>query len=167
MPSNDQGPIGLYFEEYEIGRKMVTRGRTITEADIVNFATLTGDFNPMHTDKEYAATSLAGQRVAHGMLAMSYAVGLAYQLGFLEKTILTFRGVEMKFSTPVYIGDTLHVELVVKEKKEARRMGGGIVVIDVKILKQDGAVVQRGDWTVLVASKDAPLPGAGASSSGE
>jgi acyl dehydratase len=164
MQLHDNGPIGLYYEDYEVGRRMVTRGRTITEADLVQFAALTGDFNPMHTDAVYAASSLAGQRVAHGMLVMSYAVGQVYQLGILEKTILTFRGVEMKFSLPVYIGDTIHIEVTVIEKKDARRLGGGTVVSEVRIVNQDGKVVQKGEWTMLVASKEAQT---GAGSAGQ
>jgi len=146
---------GLYYEDYEIGVKMRTRGRTITEADIVNFAALTGDFNPMHTDAEFMKTHAMGQRIAHGMLSLSYAVGQAYQLGFMEGTILAFRGLEMKFSLPVFIGDTLHVELTVIEMKEARRLGGGMVTLEVKIINQDGKTVQSGTWTVLVLSKPA------------
>ena len=146
---------GLYYEEYEIGQKMVTRGRTITEADIVSFAGLTGDYNPMHTDAEFMKRSIFGQRIAHGMLSLSYAVGQAYQLGFMEGNIIAFRGLEMKFSAPVFIGDTLHVELTVAEKKDALRMGGGLVTIEVKIINQEGKAVQSGTWTVLVASRTA------------
>lgn len=149
-PSSQQG---LYYEDYEIGVKMRTRGRTITEADIVNFAALTGDYNPMHTDAEYMKNHPMGQRIAHGMLSLSYAVGQAYQLGFMEGTVLAFRGLEMKFSLPVYIGDTLHVELTVIEMKEARRLGGGMVTLEVKIINQAGKTVQSGTWTVLVMSK--------------
>lgn len=149
-PSSQQG---LYYEDYEIGVKMRTRGRTITEADIVNFAALTGDYNPMHTDAEYMKSHPMGQRIAHGMLSLSYAVGQAYQLGFMEGTVLAFRGLEMKFSLPVYIGDTLHVELTVIEMKEARRLGGGMVTLEVKIINQAGKTVQSGTWTVLVMSK--------------
>jgi len=148
-------PTGLLYEDYEIGARMVTRGRTITEADIVNFAGLTGDYNPMHTDAEYMKTHLMGQRIAHGMLTLSYAVGQAYQLGFMEGTILAFRGLEMKFSLPVFIGDTVHVELTVREKKDALRMGGGLVTLDVKIVNQHGKTVQSGEWTVLVESRAA------------
>jgi acyl dehydratase len=147
---------GLYYEDYEIGRKMVTRARTITEADIVQFGALTGDFNPMHFDAEYMKTHLMGERIAHGMLTLSYAVGQAYQLGFMEKTILAFRGLEMKFSQPVKIGDTLHVELTVKEMSPAPRLGGGLVTLDVKIINQDNKTVQSGTWTVIVASKPTP-----------
>ncbi|MBE2272107.1 MAG: MaoC family dehydratase N-terminal domain-containing protein [Anaerolinea sp.] len=149
----DGAPTGLYFEDIEVGQTMVTRGRTITEADLVAFAGLTGDYNPMHTDAEYMKQSQFGQRIAHGMLTLSYAVGQAYQLGFMERTVIAFRGLEMKFSLPVFIGDTLHSELVVKEKKEARRMGGGWVTLEVKIVNQDGKSVQSGEWTVLIALK--------------
>ncbi|MFN8561911.1 MAG: MaoC/PaaZ C-terminal domain-containing protein [Anaerolineae bacterium] len=149
------GPIGLYFEDIEIGRVMETRARTITEADIVQFAGLTGDYNPMHTDAEYMKSSAFGQRIAHGMLTLSYAVGQAYQLGFMERTVIAFRGLTMKFSLPVFIGDTLHVELTVREKQEMKRMGGGWVTLDVKIVNQEGKVVQSGDWTVLLALKPA------------
>ncbi|HLU08807.1 MAG TPA: MaoC/PaaZ C-terminal domain-containing protein [Oceanobacillus sp.] len=149
------GPKGLYYEDYEIGQTMVTRGRTITESDIVQFAGLTGDYNPMHTDAEFMKESVFGQRIAHGMLTLSYAVGQAYQLGFMEGTILAFRGLEMKFSLPVFIGDTLHVEIVVREKKDALRMGGGLITLDVKIVNQEGKTVQSGTWTVLAKSRDA------------
>ena len=148
-----EAPVGLYFEDIEPGVQLVTRGRTITESDIVQFAGLTGDYNPMHTDAEYMKSSAFGQRIAHGMLTLSYAVGQAYQLGFMERTVLAFRGLEMKFSLPVFIGDTIHVELTVGEKKEARRMGGGWVTFEVKIVNQDGKTVQSGTWTVILASK--------------
>ena len=152
---------GLYFEQYEIGLTMVTRGRTITEADIVQFGSLTGDFNPMHFDAEYMKTHMMGQRIAHGMLSLSYAVGQAYQLGFMEKTVLAFRSLEMKFSAPVLIGDTLHVELTVKEMKPSTRLGGGMVTLDVKIVNQEGKAAQSGTWTILIASRPAEQPSEG------
>lgn len=144
---------GLYFEDYELGVTLTTRGRTITEADIVQFGALTGDFNPMHFDAEYMKTHQMGQRIAHGMLSLSYAVGQAYQLGFMERTVLAFRGLEMKFSLPVFIGDTMHVLLTVKEKTAMPRLGGGTVILDVKIINQAGKTIQSGTWTVLIASK--------------
>ncbi len=149
----NQGPRGLYFEEFEQGTKMMSRGRTITEADLVNFAALTGDFNPMHTDAEYAKNSFMGQRVAHGMLIMSYAVGQAYQLGILERTVLAFRALEVKFSTPVFIGDTIRIEMEVTETKAAARLGGGVVDLKFRILNQDDKAVQKGTMTMLMASK--------------
>lgn len=155
MANTSNGPMGLYFEEFEEGQRMVTRGRTVTETDLVQFAALTGDYNPMHTNAEYMKTSAFGQRVAHGLLTLSYAVGQAYQLGFMERTVIAFRGLEMKFSLPVFIGDTIHADLAVREKKAAPRMGGGWVTLDIKILNQDGKTVQSGELTVLVLSKPA------------
>ncbi len=153
---NPDRPMGLFFEDYEVGQVMTTRARTITEADIVNFGTLTGDFNPMHFDADYMRDHMLGQRVAHGMLTISYAVGQAYQLGFMEQTVLAFRAIEMKFSQPVYIGDTMVVQITVDALKPARRLGGGIVTLGVRIIKTtDDALVQKGTWTVLVASRPA------------
>lgn len=146
-------PIGRFFEDYTVGESMTTRGRTITEADIVQFGALTGDFNPMHFDADYMQGHLLGKRVAHGMLTLSYAVGQAYQLGFLERTVLAFRAIEMKFSEPVFIGDTLHVTLSVLETKEASRLGGGLVTFEARIINQAGKAVQKGTWTVLIANK--------------
>ncbi|MBI1279627.1 MAG: dehydratase [Anaerolineaceae bacterium] len=153
MQYTENGPLGYYFEEIEIDQTMVTRGRTITETDIVQFAALTGDYNPMHTNAEYMKNHPMGQRVAHGMLTLSYAVGQLYQLGFMERTVLAFRGLEMKFSLPVFIGDTVHVRLTVKEKKEMKRLGGGNVIAEVKILNQEGKTVQSGTMELLLASK--------------
>lgn len=153
MKFTDDGPLGLYFEEIEAGMRFVTRGRTITESDIVQFAALTGDYNPMHTNAEYMAQHPMGQRIAHGMLTLSYAVGQIYQLGFMERTVLAFRGLEMKFSLPVFIGDTVHIEAVVREMKPMKRLGGGIATCEVKIINQDGKSVQSGTMTLLIASK--------------
>lgn len=155
MEYRDDGPVGSYFEDVEIGQTLVTRGRTVTEADIVQFAALTGDYNPMHTDAEYMKTHPMGQRVAHGMLTLSYAVGQLYQLGFMERTVLAFRGLEMKFSLPVFIGDTIRVRLTITEKKEARRLGGGLITAEVRIVNQQGKTVQSGTMELLLASRPA------------
>jgi len=149
----DDGPHGYYFDEVELGQKFVSRGRTITEADLVQFAALTGDYNPMHTDARYMQTHPMGQRVAHGMLTLSYAVGQIYQLGFMERTVVAFRGLAMKFSLPVFIGDTLHVEVVITEKKEMRRLGNGQITAEIKIINQDGKSVQSGTMELLLALK--------------
>jgi len=154
MPINQDGQlVGLYFEEFEVGQRLVTRGRTITDSDLVQFAGLTGDFNPMHTDAEYMKGSMFGQRIAHGLLSLSYAMGQAYQLGVLERTVLAFREIDMKFSAPVFIGDTIRAELTVLEKTEARRLGGGLVKFEMRILNQEGKVVQKGNISLLMAAK--------------
>ena len=146
---------GLYFEEYEVGQSITSQGRTVTEADVVAFAALSGDWNPMHTDAEFASEHPFGQRVAHGLLVLSIASGLAVRLGFLEETVLAFRELgEWKFSLPVYFGDTVRVRATVIETKPMRRLGGGLVTLKVQILNQDGKVVQRGTWGVLVRGQE-------------
>jgi 3-hydroxybutyryl-CoA dehydratase len=144
---------GLWFEEFAEGLTIETRGRTITEADIVNFAGVTGDFNPMHTDAEYAKNTQFGQRVAHGALIFSYAVGQLYQLGVLEGTIIAFTNFEMKLRAPVYIGDTIKVTATVTKTRAMSAAGGGMVSFDIKIVNQKGEVTQKGEWTVMMKSR--------------
>jgi acyl dehydratase len=144
---------GLYFEEFRIGDSITSVGRTVTEADVVAFAALSGDWNQMHTDAVYAAEHPFGQRVAHGLLVMSIASGLAMRLGFLEGTALAFREIgEWKFSLPVFLGDTIHVRATVAETRPMPRLAGGLVTLKVEILNQEDKVVQRGLWGVLVRS---------------
>lgn len=146
-------PRGLHFEEFEIGQRLTTAARTITEADIVRFAGLTGDFNQIHTDAEYAARDTFGQRVAHGMLVQSIATGLAVQSGIIEGTVLAFREQDAKFSLPVFIGDTVHVQIEITEKKALPRLGGGNVTMKYSVVNQHSKAVQRGNWIMLVKSK--------------
>lgn len=142
----------MYFEEFEPGQRIVTAGRTITESDIVNFAGLSGDFSQIHTDAESSKGNMFGQRVAHGLLGLSIASGLAVQSGVLEGTVIAFREInEWKFTRPVFIGDTIHVEMEVIEKKEIRRLGGGNVMIVMDVKNQKGETVMKGSWTVIVA----------------
>jgi len=146
-------PAGLYFEEFEIGDKVESVGRTITETDIVNFAGISGDWNLIHTDAEYSATQMFGQRVAHGLLILSIASGQAVRLGFMEDTILAFRGLEWKFQRPVFIGDTIRLRVTIEEKKEMRRMGGGLVNFKMEVVNQKNEVCQRGTWEILCKLK--------------
>ena len=111
----------MYFEQFEVGMQIVTSSRTVTEADIVNFAGLSGDFNQIHTDAIYASTTPFGQRVAHGLLGVAIASGLAVQTGFMEGTILAFREIaQWKFSHPILIEDTIHVLLQDNATSERR-----------------------------------------------
>ena len=146
-------PRGLYFEEFEIGQKVISAGRTITESDIVRFAGLSGDFNQIHTNAAYAAAGPFQQRVAHGLLVQSMATGLAVQTGFIEGTVLAFRELTTKFSLPVFIGDTIHVSLEIVEKKALARLGGGQIVMKFRVLNEEDKVVQRGSWVMLVQGK--------------
>ncbi|MGD8403917.1 MAG: MaoC/PaaZ C-terminal domain-containing protein [Anaerolineales bacterium] len=145
---------GLYFEEFEVGQNITTVGRTVAESDIFNFAGFSGDYNQMHTDAEFAKETPFGQRVAHGLLGLSIASGLAMRTGVLEGTVIAFREIDnWKFIAPVFISDTIHVEMEVAETKALPRIGGGSVIITLDVKKQSGDTVMKGNWTVLVMSK--------------
>jgi acyl dehydratase len=146
-------PHGLYFEEFIIGDQTESVGRTITEADVVNFAGLSGDYNLIHTDAEYGKGHMFGQRVAHGLLVLSIASGLAVRLGFMEDTILAFRGLEWKFAAPVFIGDTIRLRVTVEAVKPMPRLGGGLVTLKMEVINQKHEVVNRGAWDVLCRSR--------------
>ncbi len=147
---------GTYFEELEVGQSITSMGRTVTESDVMTFAGLTGDFTQLHTDAVYAANHMFGQRIAHGLLGLSIAVGLSIRMGFLNETILAFREIsEWKFSLPIYLGDTIPMRATVSETRPVKRMGGGLVTLEVEILNQDEKIVQHGKWVALVKSKEA------------
>lgn len=147
---------GMFFEEFEVGQKITSPGRTITEADVVTFAGLSGDSNAIHTDAEFAKGTAFGQRVAHGLLGVSIVSGLAMRTGIMEGTVIAFREIkDWKFSLPVFIGDTIHVILDVKEKKAMPRLGGGSILLSLDVRNQDDQTVMKGIWTVLVRSQAA------------
>jgi acyl dehydratase len=153
-------PRGLYYEDFEIGHKVVTAGRTISEADIMAFAGISGDWNPMHVDAEYAKTTPFGERVAHGMLGLSIATGLAMQLGFLDRTVEAFTTLEWKFRAPIKIGDTIRAEAEVTQKKSVPGgVGGGFVSFNVVVKNQRDETTQKGSWTVVVKSKPQEVGG--------
>jgi len=146
--------MGLYFEDFFVGQKTVTEKRTITEDDIMQFAALTGDDNRIHTDPEFSKTTVFGKQVAHGVLGLSFALGLAWKTGILVGTVIAFREVsEWKFVKPVFIGDSIYVDMVTKETKALPRIGGGSVTIMVEVKNQNNEVCHRGSWNVLMMSK--------------
>ena len=145
-------PRGLYFEEFEVGTETTSPGRTVTEADVIAFAGLSGDYNQLHTDVEFAKGSPFGARIAHGLLGLSMASGLACRIGLIEGTVLAFMGLNWKFKTPIMIGDTISLRIRVSKKREASQMGGGIIYLNMQILNQRDEIAQEGSWTVLVRS---------------
>ena len=146
---------GLYFEEFNVGDTVTSAGRTITEADIVGFAALSGDWNAIHVDAEYAKNQMFGERIAHGLLGLSIASGLAVQLGFIEDTVIAFMGIDWKFRGAIKIGDTIHMQAQIAEKKAMPRLGGGLVTLNVEVLNQRGETTQKGTWSMLIKMKPA------------
>lgn len=146
-------PRGYYFEEFSVGQEMESPGRTVTEADIVLFAGLSGDYNQLHTDAVYAEGTQYGRRIAHGLLGLSIASGLAARAGFIEGTALAFLGLDWRFKAPIHIGDTVSLVARVTRTRPMRSAGGGLVVFDVRLVNQDGRVTQQGEWSMLMCSR--------------
>jgi 3-hydroxybutyryl-CoA dehydratase len=133
-------PFALDFDALSGGERFVTRGRTITEADIVQFAALTGDMHPQHTDAAWAAESRFGERIAHGMLVMSYAIGLVPLDP--ERVVALRRVSDVVFKHPAYIGDTIHVDGRIESLKPVDDQHGLVEALW-KIVTQRGRTVAR------------------------
>lgn len=144
---------GLYLEDFSIGQQFTTAARTVTEADIVLFTGLSGDFNPLHTDEEFCRTTPFGTRIAQGLLGASIASGLTAQTGLLSGTALGFLGMNWKFTGAIKAGDTIHVVMTVKEARTASKPGRGVLVRQIDVLNQRDEVVQTGEWAVLVKTR--------------
>lgn len=147
--------LGAYFEDLAIGTSMTSPGRTVTEHDIAAFAGLSGDYNLLHTDARFAAATPFGQRIAHGLLGLSIASGLAARLNLIDGTAQAFSGLEWKFRRPIVAGDTVYVEIAVAATKPMPAAGGGLVSFQLKLLNQRDEVVQRGTWDLLMRSRPA------------
>lgn len=133
--------MGLYFEDFETAGELTTRGRTVTEADVVLFAGLTGDFVELHTNEEFARQTPFGRRIAHGALVFSVSVGLSTRTNLLDDTLLAFAGVDkLRFVAPVFMGDTIHVTKRVAERKELGA-AQGVVTFETRVLNQRGELV--------------------------
>jgi len=143
-------PRGVYFEDLSVGQDYKSPARTITETDVVQFAGLSGDYNQLHTDVEFAKDTPYGQRIAHGLLGLSIASGLAARAGFIEGTAQAFTGLTWKFKAPVFIGDTIRLQARVAKTRAMPSMGGGMVVFAVALLNQHDKKVQQGEWTLLI-----------------
>jgi acyl dehydratase len=134
--------MGKYFDDFEVGEELMTAGRTITETDIVNFAGITGDWNEIHTNKELAAQSLFGERIAHGALIFSIATGLSVRLGHTADTVIAFYGLDrLRFVKPTLIGDTVRVRQRVQEKNERDRSSGIVTILNEVVNQKDEVVV--------------------------
>lgn len=146
----DDTPRGRYFDDFSVGEALVTSRRTITEADVVNFAGLSGDFNPLHTDEIYGQSTPFGGRIAHGMLVVSVGTGLVNQAGWFVGTTLALLEITRKFVGAVKPGDTVHVAMDVASVRESSRGDRGIVTFNARILNQRAETVIEGQEVVLL-----------------
>ncbi len=147
--------MGRYFEDWTAGEEFETAGRTVTETDVVMFAAMTGDYNPLHTSIEDTKNNLFGQRVAHGLLGLSIAHGLLFRTGWLEPTAMAFLGMESwQFKAPIFFGDTIKVKARVVEARPTHKPDRGIVKMFLQVVKQDGTVAQEGFKSIMFKGKE-------------
>jgi len=144
--------LHLYFDDVEIGQEWESLSRTVTETDIVTFAGLSGDFNPIHMDHEFAKTTIFRQPIAHGLLVWSIGTGLGmYAPPMRTLAFLSIR--EWVFKDPVFIGDTLHMRTKVLDKEARTRGRRGVITWQRQIFKQNGKIVQEGTTLTLVEGR--------------
>jgi len=143
--------VALYFEDVEVGFRFETPRRTVTEADLVAFADVSGDFNPLHMDADFAADSIYGERIAHGALVLSLATGLRQRVGLFDGTLMGLLEIRRwRFEAPVLIGDTIRVANEVTELRPTSKPDRGIMVQRVDVLKQGDTVAAGGEFVMLL-----------------
>jgi acyl dehydratase len=143
----------IYFEDLQIGMECDSAGRTVTEADVVAFAGLSGDYNQLHVDEEFAGETVHGGRIAHGLLVLSILSGLCTRVALMQGlggSIIGLGGLECRWKRPVKIGDTLHVRLSVTELRRTSKGDRGVVMLQRDAVNQRGEVVLESMWTLIV-----------------
>lgn len=142
--------MARYFEDFAVGERFASPARTVTEADIALFAGISGDFNPLHTDEEFAKETPYGRRIAHGLLVLAMVSGLNQRLGLFDGTTIAFLGLTWNFRRPVFPGDTIRFEMEIAEKRETSHPDRGILVRAYRVLNQRGELCQEGTMTVMM-----------------
>lgn len=144
---------GRYYEEFHPGDEFITAKRTVFQSDIIAYAGLTGDWNPMHTDAEFAGQSQYGQIIAHGPLTFAIGLGLITRMGTFDGTGIAYLEAFHKCTLPVFAGDTLQVRMEVIDCKETSKKDRGIVSYVNYVINQKGEVVQEQRWKMLMKKK--------------
>lgn len=154
------GHSGWTFEDFEAGQVFLSQGRTITEADVVTFAGWSWDTNPVHTDAIATESSRFGKPIAHGLLGMSVAMGLASRLGVFEGCSVALLGVdEWRFHRPIFIGDTVRCRIEITATRLTSSGATGILERRFELLESDDSVVQSGQIDLMVRARRGVLPG--------
>ncbi len=143
---------GLFWDDFELGQEFHSPGRTVTETDIVLFAGLSGDFNPLHMDESFARESSFGKRMAHGALIQSLMTGMIAQLGIFEGTTIALRRLDSKFKSAVFFGDTLFASITVVQKKGLKG-GQGLLFFSTRVKNHNERIVADGQWTLLLKTR--------------
>ena len=142
---------GKYFEDFVIGEEFESPGRTITEADVMMFAGLSGDYNQVHTDEEYCKKqSIYQARIAHGLFGLALVEGLKSRVGLFEGTAIASLEWTWRFKKPLLIGDTLTVRWKIARKRDTKKPDRGIIWEEVQLLNQREELVAEGEHTVMI-----------------
>lgn len=146
----------LYFEDFTLGQTFESTGRTVTEADLTMFSMLSGDWNPIHADAEFASGTRYGQRVVHGALGIAMATGMLHQIGVFERSAVAMMSLrEWRFVAPMLIGQTLHLRMEIIAIEAGSSPRTGRIDRRLQLLDQAGAVIQEGVTDVLVLKRAA------------
>jgi acyl dehydratase len=148
--------MGRVFDEFEVGQRFVTPGRTITEGDIGAFAGLTGDYNPVHTDETFAAASDFGSRIAHGPMGIGMAFGLASRLDLIDGTAVALLGVIWDFKAPMRPGDTVRALIGVIGKRPVKNPSLGLIELTIELVSQRDEILQSGSARLLLRKTRPP-----------
>lgn len=140
----------LYFEDLRIGQQFESVGRTVTNHEVMTFAGLSGDFNQLHTNDEFAKGTPYGERIAHGTLVLAMSIGLTQRLGLFDGTTKGLLGLDWKFKGPVLLNDTIRVRMTVASLRRASKGDSGVVERRYEVLNQRDEVVQEGILTALM-----------------
>lgn len=139
-----------FGDDFKVGDRYRTHGITVTETHVVGWAGLTGDFYPLHMDREYAARTQFGERLAHGPMIFALAVGLVAQAGFAGEAAIAWLGVDgMRMLAPVKIGDTVRVDVLVKDTRVTRDPRKGVQVWEYSVLNQRDERVLVFDYQLM------------------
>jgi acyl dehydratase len=148
-----------YLEDLTAGDEFTSAARTITESDVVAFAGLSGDFNPIHTDVEFARDTPYGQRVVYGLLGLSILTGLLDRTGLFSGTAIAMLGIrDWTFTAPLFIGDTIRFRLTIVDVRRARSGDRGVVQRYFELINQRDEVVQKGHIDILVRARETVEP---------
>jgi len=143
--------VSLYYDDLEIGQVLRTPARTVTETDLVTFAMLSGDWNAIHSDAEFAGRTFYGQRVVHGLFGIALLTGLMERAGWFSDSALAMLGIERwSFRGPIFVGDTLRCEMEVLDKRVTSKGDRGIVARRFTLHNQRDEVVQSGDIGLML-----------------
>jgi 3-hydroxybutyryl-CoA dehydratase len=144
---------GMYFEDWTDGYELWTASRTVTEGDIMAFAGVSGDFNPLHTNEVFASSTPMKTRIAHGMLGVAVATGLANQTRTMEGTTMALISQTLNYKAPIFPGDTVTLRLTVDRRKLSSKGGKGVVWFKMDLFNQRDEVVTDGEWVLLMKAK--------------